>query len=248
MNKIFILLFFLAATAGLYAQTMPPVPELWNTRIHDETGKVISSGFASQLEMRLKAHEDSTGNQIAVLVINTLGGYPLEDYTLKVVEKWKLGQAKNDNGILLFVALDDRKVRIEVGEGLEGVLPDALCNQIIRNEMAPAFRQQNYEAGVAAAADAILKAIAGEYKADPVGRRKSRRGGSVLPFLIILGIIILISRLRGGGSNRGGGWSAGSGWYGGGFGGFSGGGGGGGFGGFSGGGGSFGGGGSSGSW
>src|SRR5690606_130150 len=97
-----------------------------------------------------------------VLVIKTLGGVPIEDYTFQVAEKSKIGQADKDNGVLLLMAVEDRRVRIEVGEGLEGVLPDALCGQIIRNEIAPRFRQQNYEAGIQAAVASIIQAIGGE--------------------------------------------------------------------------------------
>jgi uncharacterized protein len=237
---------FLLVLVPFIAFSQPAIPELWGTRIHDES-KILSQDYINRLEQYLKTAEDSTSNQIAVLVIQTLDGYPIEDYTLKVSEKWKLGQKGKDNGILLFIAVDDRKVRIEVGYGLEGILPDALCNQIIRNEMAPHFRQNDYEGGITAAVNAIHQAIKGEYQAEVQTTGKRGKGGSMIPFLVILGIIILISRLRGGGRNRGGGWSSGAGWYGGGFGGGFGGGGGGG-GGFSGGGGGFGGGGSSGSW
>jgi uncharacterized protein len=244
---------------SFFAFSQPAIPELWGTRIHDES-HVLSQDFVSRLEQYLKSGEDSTSNQIAVLVIPTLDDYPIEDYTLKVSEKWKLGQKGKDNGVLLFVAIDDRKVRIEVGYGLEGVLTDALSSQIIRNELAPYFRQGNYEQGIAAAVQAISKAIRGEYKAEvQTSRGSGRKGkGSLLPFLIVVGVLFLLSVMRGGGrkggGRSGGGWSSRGGWFpmgggflgGGGFGG--GGGGGGGFGGFSGGGGGFGGGGSSGSW
>jgi uncharacterized protein len=242
-NLLIILIFVLP----IVAFTQPAIPELWGTRIHDEA-KLLSPDFIPRLEQLMQSTEDTTSNQIAVLIIPTLDDYPIEDYTLKVAEKWKLGQKGKDNGVLLFVASDDRKVRIEVGYGLEGILPDAVCNQIIRNEIAPHFRQNDYDGGILAAVTAIQQAIKGEYQAEiqKSGGRRGR-GGSIVPFLVILGIIILISRLRGGGRNRGG-WSSGSGWYGGGWGGGGGGFGGGGGGGFSGGGGGFGGGGSSGSW
>jgi uncharacterized protein len=241
-NLLIILIFVLP----IVAFSQPAIPELWGTRIHDEA-KLLSPDFIPRLEQLMQSTEDTTSNQIGVLIIPTLDDYPIEDYTLKVAEKWKLGQKGKDNGVLLFVASDDRKVRIEVGYGLEGILPDAVCNQIIRNEIAPHFRQNDYDGGILAAVTAIQQAIKGEYQAE-VQKSGGRRGrsGSIIPFLVILGIIILISRLRGGGRNRGG-WSSGSGWYGGGWGGGGGGFGGGG-GGFSGGGGGFGGGGSSGSW
>lgn len=243
MKKNFI---FLALILPIFSYAQLAVPELWGMRVHDEA-KVLSPAFVSQLEHTLKTHEDSTSNQIAVLIVPSLGDEIIEEYTLKVAEAWKLGQENKDNGVLLFIAINDRKVRIEVGEGLEGPLPDAVCNQIIRNELAPYFRQDNYEGGVNAAITSIIKAIAGEYVADaaPTGKKRTR-GGSFMGTLIILIVIIIISSMRNRGG-RGGGWSSGTGWYGGGFSGRSGGGWSGG-GGFSGGGGGFSGGGSSGSW
>lgn len=222
------------------------IPQLWGTRIHDEA-RILSPGFVDRLEQQLKKHEDSTSNQIAILIIPSLHGEPIEDFSLRVAETWKLGQAEKDNGVLLLIAFQDHKVRFEVGEGLEGVLPDAICNQIIRNEIAPHFRQNDYEGGIQAAVTAMIQAIGGEYQADQqASERRGGKGGSLWGTLIIILIILLISWIRGGGRGnyRRRGWSPGTGWYGGGFrgGGFGGGGG------FSGGGGGFSGGGSSGSW
>lgn len=244
MKKTFI---SIALLLPLFAFAQLEIPKLWNSPVHDQAN-LLSPAFITQLEQQLKAYEDSTSNQIAILIVPSLNNEVLEDYAFRVAEEWKLGQAEKDNGALLFIAFKDHKVRIEVGEGLEGVLPDAVCNQIIRNEIAPYFRQDNYEAGIQAAVAAMIQAIGGEYQAETRSQPRGRRGGSIWTTLIILLIIIIISRMRGGGGNyRGGGWSSGAGWYGGGFG--RGGGGGGGFGGgFSGGGGGFSGGGSSGSW
>ena len=232
----------------LFSWAQLPVPELWSTRIHDEAG-ILNGEFVNSLDHELRVYEDSTSNQIAILIIPSLQDEAIEDYSLRVAEKLKAGQAEKDNGILILIATEDRAIRIEVGEGLEGVVPDAIANQIIRNEMAPSFRQNNYEGGIKAAVTALIQAIGGEYVADTRPGNRRGRGGSVWSTLIILIIIIIISRLRGGGGNRrGGGWSSGAGWYGGGFLGGGGGGGGGFGGGFSGGGGGFSGGGSSGSW
>jgi uncharacterized protein len=160
MKKIFTLLFLQIAFFVTVAQR--DVPELWGMRVHDEAG-VLSTSTVQLLEHQLKMHEDSTSNQIAILIISSLQGEAIEDYSLKVAEKWQLGQKGKDNGILLLIAIDDRKMRIEVGYGLEGVLPDAICNRIIRNEMAPNFRRGDYDAGVQTAINAIIDAIAGEY-------------------------------------------------------------------------------------
>ena len=247
MNRIFYTAVLLISSFISFSQRA--VPPLAGKRVHDDA-RILSSQTIQQLELHLRHYEDSTGNQIAILLIPSLEGDAIEDYALRVAhDEWKLGQNKNDNCVLLLIAVDDHKIRIEVGQGLEGVLTDATTSQIIRHEMAPNFRRGDYDAGVLLAVNAMVRAIGGEYISDgtPSSRGRKRPGGSMITLLIIFGVIILISRIRGGGNNRGSGWSSGAGWFIGGLGG-GGGSGGGGFGGFSGGGGSFGGGGSSGSW
>lgn len=141
------------------------VPELWNMRVHDDA-HVLKQETIDQLEEKLALYEDSTSNQVAILIISSLEGEALEDYSIKVADKWALGKKNKDNGVLLLIAIDDHKMRIEVGEGLEGVLTDALTSRIIRNEMAPAFRRGDYDGGIMAAIDGIIKAIGGEYAAE----------------------------------------------------------------------------------
>jgi uncharacterized protein len=141
------------------------VPELWNVRVHDDA-HVLKQETIDQLEKQLAQYEDSTSNQIAILITSSLEGESIEDYSIKVAEKWALGKKDKDNGVLLLIAVDDHKMRIEVGEGLEGVLTDALSSRIIRNEMAPNFRRSDYDSGVIAAIDGIIKAIGGEYTAE----------------------------------------------------------------------------------
>jgi uncharacterized protein len=158
----FITFLFLLFTSASFAQKA--IPELWGHRVHDEA-HVLSADTISTLEKKLQQYEDSTSNQIAVLVISSLDGESLEEYSLRVAESWKLGQKDKDNGVLLLVAIDDHKMRIEVGQGLEGVLTDALSGRIIRNEMASAFRRNNYDQGIVAGVDGIVKAIGGEYTA-----------------------------------------------------------------------------------
>ncbi len=239
------ILFFLLLLAvfPLVAHAQKEVPELWGHRLHDEAG-VLSPTTVDMLERKLKVFEDSTSNQMAILIVNTLDGESIEQFGIRVADKWKLGTKDRDNGIILLFAINDRKARIEVGQGLEGPLPDILCNQIIRNEVAPNFRRNDYDAGVTAAVDAIAAAIKGEYKSE--ARPGRTRGSGRSAGIIVILILIVLFRLFANRGGRSGGWSSGGGWYYGGGGGSWGGGGGGG--GFSGGGGSFGGGGSSGSW
>jgi uncharacterized protein len=207
------------------------------------------------LEKMLKEFEDSTSNQIVVLVVPSLEGNDIEEYANKTFTENKIGQAKKNNGVLLLIAKDDHKMRIEVGPGLEGVLTDALSSQIIRNDITPRFREGNYFAGVVTGVDAIMRATSGEYKAEKKDKAPAISGG-----LIFIGIIffftIIMPLLGGrrryivgsGGHRYYSGWGYGGGWPGSFGGGSSFGSGGGGFGGFSGGGGFSAGGGASGSW
>jgi uncharacterized protein len=173
MKRAQVLKYLAAAAFSLFvmkAFAQKEVPELWGLHVHDDE-KALKQETIDRLENQLIAYEDSTSNQIAVLIIPALDGEVLEEYSLHVAEKWKLGQASKDNGVLLLVAIDDHKMRIEVGQGLEGVLTDALCNRIIRDEMAPEFRRNDYDAGVMAGIDSIIKGIGGEYTADEIENR-----------------------------------------------------------------------------
>ena len=241
----------LLALAPLIATGQVGIPEQGGKWVHDEAN-ILSESTEATLEAMIRANRDSTSNQIGVLTIPSLQGESLEEYSLKVVEKWVPGQKEKDNGVLLLIVPEDRIIRIEVGYGLEGVLTDALSSQINRNEIAPYFRQGDYDTGVKEGVLAIIEATKGEYKNDdPPQRRKSSRRSPLATLVILIIIFIIISRMGRGGRGGGGYWSSGSGWVGpvggGFFGGHSSGGGGGSWGDFGGGGG-FGGGGSSDSW
>jgi len=199
--------------APFCASAQLAVPEHGGRWVHDQAN-VLSSSAIAELEQMLKAERDSTSNQIAVLIIPSLQGESIEEYALRVAHKeWKLGQADKDNGVLLLIALQDREMRIEAGYGLEGVLTDALSSRINRNEIAPFFRQGDYDSGVKAGVTAIIQSIKGEYKNDDPPKRKSRKGSPFSTLIIIVIILIVLARRRGG---RGGGgyWSSGGGFMG----------------------------------
>ncbi|HEY6065913.1 MAG TPA: TPM domain-containing protein [Thermoanaerobaculia bacterium] len=217
---------------------------------------VLPADRAEALNRELEQFERDTSNQILVWIDRKVPeNFVLEDFTVRAFQKWKVGQADKDNGAVLFVFVEDRKVRIEVGYGLEGVLPDITAKRIIEDEILPRFRQNDYPGGVEAGARAMIAATKGEYKGTgtTVDERSRRRTGLPIQgcagpafFLFIFIILPMLARRNRrrwrtfGGSGW---WTGGGGWGGGGGGGWSGGGGG-----FSGGGGSSGGGGASGSW
>jgi len=163
LRLIILLSFFFFQFSISFSQKI--VPELWGARVHDDA-HVLKPETVDQLENELKAYEDSTTNQIAVLIISSLDIDELEEYSLRVAEKWKLGQKGKDNGVLLLIAVDDHQMRIEVGQGLEGALTDAQSNKIIRDKIAPEFRRGNYDAGVTVGVEGIIGAIGGEYQAE----------------------------------------------------------------------------------
>jgi uncharacterized protein len=234
----------LPAWSASARQKEAPLPE-FHRRVTDLSG-TLSEGEAANFEEALAGFEQATSNQIAVLIIPSLNGESMEDYSMRVAELNKFGKKGRDNGVLLVIAKEDRQMRIEVGYGLEGVLTDALCDQIMRRVIAPKFRQGNFAEGLDAGINAIMEATKGEFKGTP-REKGSSRNFTPLIFVLIFVIFGAINRLFGAGrrhyvGSRG---YRSSGFW---FGGFGGGGFGGGGGGFSGGGGSFGGGGASGSW
>ena len=253
--RLAIALALLAVSAPGVVSAALPLPPPPDRRVSDFAG-ALSPADRDRLETRLAERERAGRNQVVVAIFRSLEGESLEDYSIRLAEKWKIGQKGLDNGVIFLIFLQDRKMRIEVGYGLEGVLTDAISSSILSQVVAPHFREGRVADGIAAGLDAIDAAIKGEYRAD--ARRASPRGGSV-PALIPLGFTLLVilgivlSAQRNAVRARRNGWTGGSGGWGGGpfigGGGFGGGGGGGSSGGgFSGGGGSFGGGGSSGSW
>ena len=177
----------------LLASLAAEVPYLTG-HVNDAAGLLTSSTHA-ELESLLREHEDSTSNQVAVLIVPGLEGESLEEYSLKVAETWKLGRKGKDNGVLLLVARDERKVRIEVGRGLEGDLTDLTCGMIIRNEIVPRFRDGDYDGGVRAGVMAILAAIKGSYKPEEengFGDIGAKIIGSLV-FLVVIGIFTTLA-------------------------------------------------------
>lgn len=252
LNILICLLLPITLWAGDKDFPEKPVPP----RLVNDLAHMMNETEVRELESKLLNYEQTSSTQITVVTIKNLGGYEVAQYAIELGNRWGVGQKGKENGVMVLASLDDRKVNISTGYGLEGALTDALCGRIIRNEIVPEFKRGDYYRGFVKGADAIIAATKGEYTAD----KKEEKGGIPAAGIIILILVIyfilwLLSKIGGGGggtymSGRGHrGWHGG-GWYGGGFGGGSWGGGGSssgdGFGGF--GGGSFGGGGASGSW
>jgi uncharacterized protein len=239
----------LLAAAALAAE--PVFPALTG-RVVDDAG-ILSANTRSRLDASLAAHERQTGQQLVVVTLPSLQGYTIEDFGYQLGRRWGIGQKGRDNGALLIVAPKERKVRIEVGYGLEGTLTDAQSRIIIEQVILPQFRRGDLDAGVSDGTAAILRALGGAAPVDHLQRSRDVSEPFLLWLAMALMLVFFFWRTLGAPIVPVGGrraiWYGGGGFSGGGFagggsgGGFSGGGGG-----FSGGGGSFGGGGASGGW
>ncbi|WP_129792305.1 YgcG family protein [Sphingosinicella sp. CPCC 101087] len=268
MIKRILVAFLLLCAVPAWAQSFPEL----TGRVVDQAD-LLPPQQETELSQRLEALEQASTRQLVVATVTSLEDYPIEDYGYRLGRHWGIGQEEANNGIILLVAPNERKVRIEVGYGLEGIMTDALSSRIINGIVLPRFRENDYPGGIVAGADAIIQQLqappeVAEQRALEAAQAQSggKEGGSILPlvfWLVVLGFIfvpMVVSsgfsgrKYRGRGRRRGGPiviWGPGMGGWGGGSSGGSGwGGGGGGWGGggFSGGGGSFGGGGASGGW
>ncbi|MEO6037534.1 MAG: TPM domain-containing protein [Saprospiraceae bacterium] len=241
----------------------PPKPEP-AVYVHDYAGW-LSAGQKADLEMKLRRYWDSTSTQIVVMIRSDIGDYDKSSYAFELGNRWGIGRKDKNNGVLMLVKTEapERGIFIATGYGTEGALPDITAGNIVRNTIAPYFRQQQYAEGINAGVDDIIKALTGEFQADPASEMSDSEalgivGVAFLIFFLLIAFVIWRARKKGswythsGGplsrAATGGGWWMGGGGFGGGGGSGWGGGGGGGFDGGSFGGGSFGGGGAGGDW
>lgn len=182
------------------AQSLQPIPKL-SARVTDLTG-TLTAAQQTALEQKLASFESAKGSQLAVLIVPTTEPEDIFQYSFRVADTWKLGRkqaggTRVDDGALLVVAKSDRKVWIQVGYGLEGVLTDALCSRIVAETLRPAFRQGNYYAGIDAALDQMIRLIQGEPLPPPEEQWQSGRrgrGGGALPlivFAVLAGSVVL---------------------------------------------------------
>lgn len=248
LHKHILLAFLVLLPAAAWAQSTPEFPELTG-RVVDQA-EMLSPDVEARLSQMLQAHEQASTEQVVVVTLPDLQGFPIEDFGYQLGRHWGIGQKGEDNGALLIVAKEERKIRIEVGYGLEGRLTDADASVIINRIITPAFRQGDFQAGIFNGAAAMIQVLGGEPMAVPPSQQtgavqKKPKAGMVALFFIILMAVIFFVGSRGGRGGRGGAALVGATLLGGAMGGRGGGFGGGGFGG---GGGGFGGGGASGGW
>lgn len=185
----------------LFAGAQKSIPKPNPPRLVNDNAGLLNKLDADALEKKLVALDDSTSNQIVVLTVQSLNGEIIEDVAVNTFRDWGIGGKDKNNGVLLLIAVQDRKIRIEVGYGLEGAIPDVVANDIINNDLSPAFKKGNYLSGITKAVDDISKAAVGEYKVKRKKKNDEVSGKDILVFIIILFVVLMIV----GRSGRGGG-------------------------------------------
>jgi uncharacterized protein len=205
----------LLGKVALFAQDIPeaPVPP----RLVNDFAGLLSRGEAEQLESKLVSFNDTTSTQISVVIVKSLNGYSKEEFADLLAEKWGIGHKGKDNGVLILVkpeyANEKGEVRISIGYGLEGAIPDALANRIVDNDIIPRFEEGNFYAGLDKGISTLMSLAAGEFTAEQYVKKTDPRLGSIIiPIIIIIIIIIIFSRGSGrhfnSGSKSGSIWTA----------------------------------------
>lgn len=229
LRKSLAVFVLLLAIVPVQALADPDFPKLTGRVVDDAA--LLSGGERAALTEKLRAHEQAKSNQVVVATVPSLQGYAIEDYANRLFRHWKLGQKEHDNGVLLLVAPNERKVRIEVGYGLEGLLTDATSKLIIQRKIIPAFKKQAYAQGIKDGTADVLDVLAGT---PPEWIKDSKSGGGIdsdflkFIFFVIAMIFLFVLRVTRGGRggiyishghrhHGGGGFSSGGGFGGGGF-------------------------------
>ena len=183
-----IVLLLLGLVASVQAQELQPVPRL-QARVTDNAG-LLPEARRTALEARLAAFERQKGTQVAVLTLASTAPEPIEAYSIRVVDAWRLGRSGVDDGVLFVIARDDRRMRIEVGRGLEGALPDARAKQIIADAVAPRFKAGDYPGGIEAGVESILALLSGEALPPPPAVDEGGKGDT--EEWLVLGLVATI--------------------------------------------------------
>lgn len=198
MKTILALIVLFLFPVGGEALDVPPLKAHVN-----DYANILSPAAVQKIEAELSAFETSDSTQIAVLTIPSLEGENIEEYAIKVADAWQIGQKGKDNGAILLVAKSERKIRLEVGRGLEGTLTDLLSGRIIRYEIGPRFKQGDFDGGVEAGVAAIMSAVKGEYSASAQDVRQGKKGSpkliTLLIFLFVACVVLgALSKVLGG--------------------------------------------------
>jgi len=195
LRNLFFILTILVCTFA-FGQDFPERPS--PPRLVNDFANILGEREESALEKKLVFYSDSTSTQIVVVTIKSLEGNEIGDYSFRLAEKWGIGQKGKDNGVLILVALADKKMFIATGYGMEGVLPDAIAKRIVENYLKPNFRNNNYYKGIDEATSVIIGLASGQFTPDQIKKRKEVGLSQLLfPLLILIFFIIMsYSRFR----------------------------------------------------
>lgn len=209
--KVLGLFLLMSFNFGLVAQNNIPEKPKFQTSLYDNAG-ILNTNQQKNLERKLIRYSDSTSTQIVVVTLDNIGGNEISNFGVELAHKWGIGQKGKDNGVLLLVAVKERKVTIQTGYGVEHLLTDALSSRIIRNVITPNFKQGNYYQGIDQASDTIFQILSGEYQNDaPRNTTQGKESFKFIGIIIFVIIMFVISRRnRGGGRNGGRGSVAGT--------------------------------------
>lgn len=197
MKKYILLLFLFIGLQQVFAQNIQPRPN--PPMAVNDFANMLEPFQKQALEQKIENYNDTTSSGIVIITVPDLQGYDIAEVGLKYMRTWGPGVKGKNNGVIILVSKADHKARIETGYGMEGVLPDILCKQIIDERMIPFFKNNDYYAGFDNAVDAIIQAAAGEYKADPKAGEKGSPFGSIFLLIVIFLVVIFIFSGRGGG-------------------------------------------------
>jgi uncharacterized protein len=194
MKKIIVLFFVLCFHFGI-AQNIEPRPN--PPKAVNDFGNMLAPFQRDALEQKLDAYNDSTSSAIVIITVTNLNGNDIAEVALQYLRGWGIGTKDKNNGIVILVSKEDHKARIETGYGMEGVIPDVTAKEIIDDKMIPAFKENDYYRGFDNAVDAVIQAAAGEYKANPSGKKSGPSFKTI--FILVILFIFLLSFFRGGG-------------------------------------------------
>lgn len=189
MNKKTIILLFLFLWQPLFSYALD-VPRLQG--YVNDYAQMISPAARGRLEGELKSFEQSDSTQLVILTVPTLEGETIDGFGIKVAEAWKIGQKNKDNGIIVVVAKQERKIRVEVGRGLEGRLTDLLAGRIVDLVITPRFKRGDFDGGFSAGVSALIDATRGEFKAETGQRAKKTKGSLSFSTMLMIGLVALL--------------------------------------------------------
>ncbi|MDO6390892.1 TPM domain-containing protein [Pontibacter sp. BT731] len=204
MKRSVLFLYLVLCSTLAFAQSsdFPPRPN--PPRLVNDLAGILSQGERQALEQKLVGYNDTTSTQIAIVTIKSIGDYDANQYAAELGELWGVGGSKNDNGIIILVSLEPRRVAIQTGYGMEHIIPDAIAKRITERTLKPNFQQGEFYKGLNEATNLIISLASGEYQADPQASQGEGEGPSLMAIiLIVIVLVFIMSRFKGGGGRGG---------------------------------------------